>query len=148
MWAEGAEQCCQPHLQTRCLVELARRLASGGDSLAATLSTATGLVERFDRSTLATLLSLLAKASGTDGALRLQAVTPAAAAEARDASANHGSFEWAIERSSQLPASRGKATYSPYFAAAGIEWRFRIFPGGIKEEHAGHLSGERRASWR
>lgn len=145
-WAEGAEQCCHPDLQTCCLLELARRLAGTGDNLAATLSSAAGLADRFERSTLATLLSLLAKASGTDGASRLQAITPAAVAEAQGASANHGSFEWAFERYSQLPAGVGEVTCSPYFMAAGLDWRFQIYPGGDREEAAGHLSGERQAS--
>ena len=127
----------------RCLVELARRLASGGDkSLTATFSAVAALAERCDHSTLAVLLSLVTAGCGTAGANQLPALAPsAAAAEALEASANCGSFEWAFEHYSQLPSGVGDSTDSPYFQAAGFDWRFRIFPGGDTEESATYISG-------
>ena len=142
-WAEAAEQCCLPELRMRCLTEVAHRLACVAGSLASSFSAAAELAG-CNHSTLSTLVGLLAAGCGPTGAPRVLETSPAAAVEALEASAQHGSFQWTVERYSQLPAVRGENTYSPYFWAGGVEWRFRIFPGGDKEEAAGHLSGECR----
>ena len=123
-------------------MEAARRLACDGGNLASGFTSAAGLAACCDHSTLATLLGLLATASGPDGTSRLLAVTPAAAGAALEASANCGSFEWAFEGYSQLPAGVGERTLSPYFEAAGCMWRFQACPGGDNAESAGHLSGK------
>lgn len=49
------------------------------------------------------------------------------------------SFEWTLEKFSQQPAAVGKQVLSPWFGAAGKEWRFSVYPAGCKE---GHSSGE------
>ena len=133
----------------RCLIEMARRLAHGGDSLAATFSATAELAKGCDSSTLSMLLGLLAAGCGPTGAPRVALVSPAAAVKALDSLANHGSFEWVVERYSLLPAGVGEPSYSPYFRAAGVDWRFKVYPGG--QESAGRFSGEccqprRRAS--
>lgn len=138
-WAEVAEQCCLPELRMRCLAEVAHRLAWAAGSLASSFS-ATAELAGCNHSTLSTLVGLLAAGCGPTGAPRVLETSPAAAVEALQASAQHGSFQWTVERYSQLPAVRGENTYSPYFWAGGVEWPFRICPGGDKEQAAGHLS--------
>ncbi|PRW33982.1 BTB POZ and MATH domain-containing 4-like [Chlorella sorokiniana] len=138
-WAEAAEQCCLPELKMRCLAEVAHRLARAGGSLASSFSATAGLAG-CSQSTLSTLLSLLATGCGPAGAPRLLETTPAAAVEAQEASGNHGTFQWVVERYSRLSAVRGDFVYSPYFQAAGMEWRFKIYPGGESQDSAGHLS--------
>lgn len=127
----------------RCLAEVAHRLAWAAGSLASSFSAPAELAG-CNHSTLSTLVGLLAAGCGPTGAPRVLETSPAAAVEALQASAQHGSFQWTVERYSQLPAVRGENTYSPYFWAGGVEWPFRICPGGDKEQAAGHLSGECR----
>ena len=42
----------------------------------------------------------------------------------------------------------GQRVESPWFTAAGHEWRLRVYPDGEDEEAAGHLSGDRRGRQR
>jgi len=140
-WAEAAEQCCLPELRLRCLTEVARRLAHGGDSLAATFGATAERAKGGGPSTLRMRLGLLAAGCGPTGAPRVAEITPAAGAKALEASSKYGSFEWVVERYSQLPAAVGQNAYSPYCRAAGIDWRFKVHPVGNKAEAAGHISG-------
>lgn len=139
-WMAAADHCQQPELRLRCLNEVARRLASQPTGLASTFADSELLAERCDKSVLAQLVALLVTAGRKSVPSGLP--VPSAAAAALQKAANHGSFEWALERYSQQPSAIEESVTSDWFSAAGKQWQLEVYPGGDSEEAAGHLSGE------
>lgn len=136
-WMAVADRCQLADLRLACLREVARRLASGSGGLAGAFADAALLAGRCDKGMLVQLVGLLADAASAD-----TLATASAATTALQQAANPGSFEWALEGYSEQPSAVGQHIYSPWFTAAGKEWRFKVFPGGRNEEAAGHVTGE------
>ena len=137
-WAVAADHCQLPELRLRCLGEVARRLPCVDSGLPDAFVDAALLAERCDRGVLAQLVALMARAS-----IPSSVPEPAEAASALQAAANRGSFEWALERYSQQPCDVGDEVCSPWFSAAGRQWRLEVNPGGYSSTAEGHLSGAR-----
>ena len=143
-WIEAADSCQQADLRLSCIPELARRLACGPSSLAGAIAEA-ALLRNCSKDTLLLLVGLMADAA--DQPLADKIASPTAVAEALPQAANPGSFAWVLERFSKQPAAVGKVVHSPWFMAAGREWRLKVYPGGEWQETAGHLSGKCSKCW-
>lgn len=140
-WAGAADTCHLDALRLRCLTQVARRLAKGPSSLAGTFADAVQVVDACDKRMLAQLVGLIVWAGNSNNQLLRSLVTSDTAAAALLEAGNHGSFEWALERFSEQPAEQGQHVFSPWFMAAGREWRLQVHLGGFNADAAGHLSG-------
>ena len=143
-WAAAADRCQLSELRLRCLSAPARRLACGSSSLTSTFAEAALVAQCCSKSTLTELLALAMAAGQAASPEKFADSLPApgAAAAALQQAANPGSFEWALERYSEQPAGMGQAVFSPWFSAAGKEWRLEVYPGSKATAWEGHLSGE------
>lgn len=171
-WVAAADHCQLHGLRERCIVQLASRLvARPGGLLLPAFANAALVAERCSKGVVANVMALLGAAASaglipgsgaTAGvahqpaateALHRQAThggpawrsrleTIAEAALDEPESATSGSFEWVLERYTEHFSAVGDQVCSPWFSAAGADWRFKVYPGGDVEESAGHLSGE------
>lgn len=150
-WIEAAEQCQQPALRLACVARLAQWLLARepADDLGASIADAQQL-ERLDSATMALVLGLVTGAARQMATrkqpLAYRAPSDGSIATAIQQAANPADYEWRIELYSQQPAQPGDALRPPWFKAGGREWQLLVYPGGITQEDAGHLSGEQQCN--
>lgn len=121
-WVASGEDCQLEDLRTSCAAQLAHRLV--GLCETAHLPAVLADVELLEGCSKRTLLDILGL--GLTAAVRML----------------WGSFEWTLEGFSQQPSAVEQAVLSPWFAAAGRDWRFAVYPGGCSQPAAGYISGK------